>query len=317
MNTPVLYYTISAKELHPAMPSTPFLLSAASFLRQDSQGHCSLRAPRCLPASCWRGADCGGFTATMRWGGRYRFTPTQYIHWLFTWQPQWAAMMDLCCLSETGGYPGSEVVMARQRWTTAMARQFWECYREVPWCWVPTIQSYTIEEYEWHARELVPLIRQMQAYYSDPGWWNDDDEEGQFGSAFRVGIGSLCRRASPSFILEVISRIQTIIGIDIPLHLWGVKLKVLQAGVAFPGVVSCDTGAWNGLFGKEHEKRRASGLSVVAYSWQVSYPDYAQKVAQAQQKPQQLALDLCYSNEPRAEPFPSAYQLVELLMETD
>ena len=55
-------------------------------------------------------------------------------------------------------------------------------------------------------------------------------------------------------------------------------------------MVSLDTAAWNQLFGHEHEKRRASGLSVSAYSWLVSQPSYAHKVALAQSVPQQLRL---------------------------
>ena len=292
MTPPLFHYTISSKELRPDMPSVPFLLSAASFLRQDSKGRCSLRQPRYLPASPWKGADCGGFTATLKWGGHYRFTPAQYVRWLSTWQPKWAATMDLVCLSENGDYPGAAVVKERQCWTTEMARLFWEHYRQISWSctWTPTIQGYTIEEYERHAQELAPLIWEMSRYYSDPGWWNDDDEEGSFGNTFRVGIGSLCRRPA-TFILDVVSRVRTILGSLIPLHIWGAKLRVLQAGIAFPGFVSCDSGAWNGLFGLEHEARRASGLTVTEYSWQVSYPDYAQKIARAQQKPQQFALD--------------------------
>lgn len=315
MNTfPMFHTTISAKELRPGMPPVPFLLSAASFLRQDSKGRCSLRTPRFLPASPWKGADCGGFTAAMRWGGHYRFTPIQYLKWLSDWHPQWASTFDLPCLSETGGYPGAAVVEERQRWTTAMAWHFWELHRNTPFCWVPTIQGYTIEEYEHHARALTDLIRQMQAYYSDPGWGDDEEEEEwSVGNAFRVGIGSLCGRASPSFILEVIPRIRAIIGGDIALHLWGVKLKTLQSGTFFPGVISCDSGAWNGLFGREHEKRRASGLTVVEYSWQVKHPAYLQKIAQAQRRPQQRGL--AFTDEQRAEPFPDPISLVETLTE--
>jgi hypothetical protein len=130
---PIFHTTISAKELRSNMPPVPFLLSAASFLRQDSNGRCSLRVPRYLPASVLRGADCGGFTAAMRWGGTYRFTPVQYIKWLYAWNPQWAAVFDLPCLSEEGGSPGAKVVEERQRWTTDMAWRFWECYRDVSW----------------------------------------------------------------------------------------------------------------------------------------------------------------------------------------
>ena len=141
---PIFHTTISAKELRPNMPPVPFLLSAASFLRQDSKGRCSLGKPRYLPESRVRGADCGGFTAAMHWGGQYRFTPIQYIKWLYEWSPQWAAVFDMPCLSESGGYPGPKVVEERQQWTTEMAWRFWELYRDVAFCWVPSIQGYTL-----------------------------------------------------------------------------------------------------------------------------------------------------------------------------
>ncbi len=81
-----------------------------------------------------------------------------------------------------------------------------------------------------------------------------------------------------------------LIGRDIPLHLWGVKLQTLKAGVVLPGVVSLDTGAWNGLFGQEHERRRASGMTEVEYTWRVLQPRYEQRVAAALHAPQQLPL---------------------------
>jgi hypothetical protein len=311
MNTsyPIFHTTISAKELRPNMPPVPFLLSAASFLKQNSKGRCSLRKPRYLPASMVRGADCGGFTAAMRWGGHYRFTRDQYLVWLAAWHPQWAAIFDIPCLSEMGGYPGPKVVEERQRWTTEKAWEFWDLHWDTPWTWTPTIQGYTLSEFEQHARDLTDLIRRMQAYYTDPGRIDDDEESVHFENAFRVGIGSLCGRASPAFILEVVTRIQAIIGADIPLHLWGVKLKTLQSGIALPGVISCDTGSWNGLYGREHEKRRESGLTVVEYSWQVKHPAYMRKVAQAQQHPQQYGLD--WIDVFRAGPFPDPMQLME------
>lgn len=312
---PIFHTTISAKELRPEMPAVPFLLSAASFLREKSNGQCVLRKPRHLPFSHLRGADCGGFTAAMRWGGHYRFTPVQYIKWLYVWRPQWAATFDLPCLSETGGYPGQKLVKERQHWTKEMAWRFWEVYRDVPWAWVPTITGYTLAEFEQHARDLTDLIRQMQAYYTDPGW-DEDDEEQEYGDPlFRVGIGSLCGRAAAPFVLEIITRVRAIIGDDIPLHIWGLKLKTLQSGIAFPGVISCDSGAWNGLFGREHEKRRASGLTVVEYSWQMKHPIYLQKIAQAQQRPQQLGLDVAEGQ--WREAFPDPLVLMERLTQWD
>jgi hypothetical protein len=85
---------------------------------------------------------------------------------------------------------------------------------------------------------------------------------------------------------------QRVIGIHIPLHLWGVKLKTFQSGIALPGIVSCDTGAWGSLFYQEHEKRRASGLTVTNYSWEISYPRYQDKFQRAQQQPRQMSLFL-------------------------
>jgi hypothetical protein len=309
---PLFHYTISRKELCADMPSVPFLLSAASFVSQNSRGDRGLRPPRYLPDNPWRGADCGGFTATRRWKGQYHFTPAQYIQWLYSWRPRWAATMDLVCLSETGGDPGPECVRSRQDWTTEMAWRFWLHYRDVPWCWVPTISGYTTAQFEQHAHDLVGLIRQMRAYYSDPGWWEDEESEAQYGSAFRVGAGSLAGRADPTFIFEVITRIQTIIGRDVPLHLWGIKLKTLQSGIAFPGVISCDSGAWNGLFGREHKKRRESRMSVVAYSWQVQQPAYALKIARAQHQLPMVPLDFWMDDLPSSS-FEDPRMLVEML----
>lgn len=155
------------------------------------------------------------------------------------------------------------------------------------WAWVPTLHGYTIDQYSEHARILAPLIYEMLAFYAEAATWDEPGEERQ--AAFRVGIGSLCRRP-PSVVAAIAEAISQVLGICIPLHGWGCKLKVLQAGQELPGVVSLDTAAWNGLFGHEHEKRRASGLSVSAYSWLVSQPDYARKVARAQERPQQLRL---------------------------
>jgi hypothetical protein len=126
----------------------------------------------------------------------------------------------------------------------------------------------------------------MCAYYDDPGSPNDD--ECAF-PIFRVGIGSLVGR-TPRFIAEVVACVQRVIGIHIPLHAWGVKLKTFQAGIDLPGVVSCDTGAWGNLFYHEHESRRASGLTVTDYSWQISYPRYKDKFQRAQQQARQMSL---------------------------
>jgi hypothetical protein len=289
-----LYYTVSANDLRANMPAQAVLLSAASFYRPRKTMANPLRMPKALAQArtsvTLRGADCGAFTATMHWGGSYRFSDLDSIAWLYQWLPHWAATKDLCCLSPTRDDPGRAVIQERQDFTTMMAERFWDCYHDVPWAWCPTITGFSITDFEQHARRLTPLIREMMAYYSDPGRWTEEEEEyEQQCTAFRVGVGNLCGR-SPKFVLEVVSCIESIIGIDVPLHLWATKLKTLQAGKALPDVVSCDTGAWNGLWGKAHEKRRKSKLTETEYSWHVAYPAYNQKIQQALQKPQQTSL---------------------------
>src|SRR5689334_15035231 len=113
-----------------------------------------------------------------------------------------------------------------------MAELFWDRFRLVPWTWCPTITGWLPSDYERHARELAPLIRAMFLSYSDPGWGDEEDEQRE--CAFRVGVGSMCGRAKPDFLLNVIQRIASVIGRDIPLHIWGVKLKTLQSGAHFP-----------------------------------------------------------------------------------
>lgn len=291
---PVLYFTVSRKELRPSEmpPDMPLLLSAASFWSQRKDGSTYLSPPKIQPNMFpIRGADCGGFVATVRWGAHYRYQPAQYIRWLSLWKPQWAASFDVCCFIPqlTNNrlrlvYPGPNEIQARQQYTTEMAEHLWIHARSFPWAWCPTVHGYFPHEYEKHARQLAPLIRQMYTWYSDPATQQEDDEV----SAFRVGVGSLAGRARLPFMLDILDRIQHVLGKDIPLHLWGVKLQTLKAGIELPGVVSLDTGAWNGLFGHEHEKRRESGLTEVEYSWRVSQPRYEQRVQHALQAPHQL-----------------------------
>jgi hypothetical protein len=287
MPPPLLYYTVPGKEIRPYMPNVPVLLSAASCAYPQGE-KIRLRPPRLPTEITLRAADSGGFAAMMRWGGRYPYTPRQYVNWLAQWQPKWAATMDLGVLDpDHTGPPDPEVVKARQEWTTAMAWHFWRTYRDVSWAWVPTLHGYTLDQYREHARALAPLLREMFAFYAEVATFDEAEEERL--AFFRVGIGSLCKRP-PKMIAAIAEAVSELLGTFLPLHCWGCKLKVLQAGQALPGVVSLDTAAWNQMFGPEHEKRRVSGLSVSEYSWLVSQPDYARKVALTQETPQQLCL---------------------------
>jgi hypothetical protein len=257
------YYTLSADRVKPQwMPDDLcYLLPASSWARLG------LRAPK-LPDGIRTAADCGGFVATKVWGD-YRYTPQQYVNWLFTFTPEWAATMDYCCEDEiTGGTPG--IVRFRQQRTTEMAYHFWQNYRFAPWAWVPTVQGWNVEDYREHAADLRPLILEMKAFYEAMG-----------NPHFRVGIGTLCNRADNAMILSVIQAVRDVLP-ECKFHLWGVKLKALQSRVALPNVVSVDSAAWAfSTMASRHRKRAAQialGMTQREYDHKIALPAYRAKV---------------------------------------
>lgn len=213
-------------------------------------------------------SDCGGFVASLKWGS-YRYSIEQYVQWLhaLSGKLSWAACMDFCCENEiTSGKPG--IVRERQDATTKMAHTFWQLYKDVPWVWVPTIQGWEIADYERHAREMKPLVDEMQTHYGTE-------------SAFRVGIGTLCARASVEMIQDVVLAVARILP-GVPLHLWGVKLGLAQSSIAIPEqVVSIDSGAWNGMFGRDRGKWKTSGYSQRQWCFKVALPAYEAKLHNA------------------------------------
>lgn len=263
------YCTIDADAVRPYMPDVPVMLPASSWARYG------LKAPKIPAHVTERAADCGGFVATKVWGD-YKYTPERYVAWLETFGPRWAATMDYCCEDEiTSGKPG--IVRERQQRTTEMAQHFWQQFRDAPWTWVPTVQGWHLADYHAHVRQLRPLIEEMHAHYGK-------------GSAFRVGIGTLCRRASVRMIHEVVAAVSQEIP-DTPLHLWGIKLGALQARDAMPlQVTSVDSAAWNSLFGRGKEVWKASGLPQRRWIYQVAMPTYLAKVEKALTTPKQLSL---------------------------
>jgi hypothetical protein len=224
-----------------------------------------MRKPN-LPAHVQRvAADSGGFVATFKWGD-YRYTPEQYTAWLDTFRPQWAATMDYCCEDEiTSGNQG--IVRERQQRTSEMAYHFWKDYRDVPWSWCVTVQGWHVEDYIWHARELKPLIQEMQAAgHSD----------------FRVGIGTLCHRDSAKMVQQVVQAVAEQLP-GVPLHLWGVKLLVLQSAYALPGVLSVDSAAWDVMMYRERSGWKAvmGTMTQKEYAHNIALPRYQQKVEAA------------------------------------
>lgn len=258
-----------SKTLHEYMPNVPVMLPASSWARYK------LKKPT-LPAHITsRAADCGGFVATRIWGD-YRYSPQEYVDWLHTFQPQWAATMDYCCEDEiTSGKRG--IVQERQQKTSEMAYLFWEVFNSAPWAWVPTIQGWKVDEYRQHARQMRPLIQEMQRQYGDQ-------------SAFRVGIGTLCRRASVPMIHKVIAAVSEELP-GVPLHLWGIKLGAFKAFDALPGkIASVDSAAWNSLWGTNREEWRKSGLIQRRFTYSIALPRYLAKVEEAINTPKQLKL---------------------------
>jgi len=252
------YATFDVSSLCSYIPhDTAVLLPASSWQRTG------LKKP-VLPASVTqRGADSGGFVASRIWG-EYRYTLAQYVGWLTSWQPQWAATMDYCCEREL-----SLVTRERQEKTTQNAWQAWRAYRSASWAWVPTVQGFAPDEYRRHAHELAPLLCEMQAQYRDNPHW-------------RVGIGTLCRRDDVVMVQRIVDAVRAVLP-GIPLHLWGIKLDALRS-IDLAQVISTDSAVWHGAMYARDALARAArerGMSMRAYQVMVNLPAYRAKVADA------------------------------------
>lgn len=296
-HTPTFYYTVARKHIRPNMPTMPVMISAASCVavsRKETK-RARLLAPRLPKNITEKAADCGGYVATHHWGGKYRFTPAQYVAWLDGWQPAWAITFDLCCVEkETKGSPGDNVVERRQLWTREMAELFFSTWPETPWAWSPVIQGFTLDQYKLHACLMAPLIHQMWAYYTMMIEMAEDEEERRQAelrlASFRVAVGSLVGRATPEFIGEVILTIQSIIGKFIALHVLGGSLGYFKALQQIEGVVSYDSSVYNDRFGRDLERQKGLSISQSQYLWQIAQPAYAKKIGRVIGAPQHLRL---------------------------
>jgi hypothetical protein len=263
------YATITAGDEYPRYmdPRISYMCPASSWYRFK------MKTPR-LPDGAHTAADCGGFVASRIWGD-YRYTPQQYVDWLNTFTPSWAATMDYCCEDEiTAGKPG--IIRERQQRTTEMSNHFYWNYRDVPWIWVCTIQGWNIEDYRSHAQELKPLLNLWRRHYQDNPVW-------------RVGIGTLCNRASDHMIRAVIAAVRDVLP-DMPLHLWGVKLSVMKSPVRLDNhVLSVDSAAWTSLTTKGR-RYKSSGMSKRQHYYQVALPEYLAKVTAALNAPKQKGI---------------------------
>lgn len=274
------YPTVSQGEWGKHCTIPQFLLPASSWAayslrRQRYKGLSDdmvigdIAVPRIPSTAKVVAADCGGFVATKKWG-KYRYTPEQYVRWLQAIDPTWAATMDFCCENEiTTGNTG--IVRQRQNDTTRLATWLWTKHKNATWVWVPTVQGWTLEEYVWHAKALSPLIREMQQFYSQQGR----------ADVFRVGIGTLCARASADFIVSVVQVLaDTLPGVQF--HLWGVKLQTFKVLKSLSSVIaSTDSAAWNGMIKSGRNLWKDTPYSQTEWCFKVALPAYEEKIRKA------------------------------------
>lgn len=271
------YATISYGEIRDYMPDVSYLLPASSWAR--GQHKTGKLPPVKLPAHLTKSiaADCGGFVASRKWG-EYRYSPAQYVEWLHSFNPEWAATMDYCCEPPLTGNDRREI-QKRQTKTTIMAHLFWHEYREAKWMWTPTIQGWEVADYIEHAQELKPLIDEMKRHY--------------VGRDFRVGIGTLCARASIAMIQGVVMGVRSVLP-TVKFHLWGVKMNLFKSLTLLPDIASVDSAAWNSSFASNLENERAirkqHGLTKQRYYFEIALPQYLEKLHKYQNENKQLAL---------------------------
>src|SRR5205814_1912059 len=92
-------------------------------------------------------------------------------------------------------------------------------------------------------------------------------------SAFRVGVGTLCRRASSEKIASIIQAIREVLPYT-SLHLWGIKLTILKS-LCIEGIRSTDSAVWNGrLYRGNQIKQQAEevGISMRKYITLIKLP---------------------------------------------
>lgn len=276
------YYTIDAGSVRDYMPSVPVLIPASSWANRN--GYKGLPAKPRLPAHITEIAvDPGGFVFTMIQKRDYPFSDAELVEFATAMGAQWCATKDYCCEPEITENQG--IVCDRQHKTTDAAVRIWGSHKDAPFAWVPTVQGWEVDDYRTHARALRPLVEEMSAYYQDR-----DGEE----SAFRVGIGTLCRRASPAMIRRVVMAVAQELP-NVGFHLWGVKLTALrpngkQRAILPLSVKSADSAAWNGFFGRDHEKWKGSGKRKLQYAYEDAMPEYGDKVERAVSQYGQLPL---------------------------
>jgi hypothetical protein len=259
-------------KLWPHIPPGAYLISAASWWRRYGRLRVTPLPPQMSPV----GGDCGGYVITrVRKLDVWPFDDDELATWYAGMGVAWGATRDHCCEPDIA----RGAICERQEMTTENAAAAWRRFRDAPFAWVPTVQGWEPDDYTRHARQLAPLVREMQAHYGP-------------GSAFRVGVGTLCKRADALMARRVVQAVARELP-GVPLHLWGLTHRVFDSHAALaPQVASLDSAAWNGHFGKGHELWKRSGMQKRAYAYAVALPAYRARYETRATRPRNYELDL-------------------------
>jgi len=179
------------------------------------------RLPR---ARTWWALDSGGFTEIKR-HGRWTITAAEYVAEVRRYVEQigmlaWAAPMDWMCEPDQIARTGLSVI-EHQRRTVANYIELRQLAPDLPF--VPVIQGWTVADY----------LRCVQMY-ADAGV--------DLAALPVVGIGSVCRRISPTAVWLVISALHAA-GVR-NMHGFGVSASALP--LVADMLVSSDSQAWSG-----------------------------------------------------------------------
>lgn len=227
------YATLDASTLKPYLEDLPYLLPLASWWRSDVQ---LKRPPRLPPQLSHVAIDCGSYTlAQHQVEPGFQFTAERYVSWIRAVGPavKWAVLPDWPCEKV-----GASEVRRRQVATTNTAVDVLSEYLNAAWCWCPVLQGQHVDDYLRHAIDIAAWAYDLRDVYASRGQ----------ADAFRVCVGSLCRRNSVAEIRTIVRDLAQVLR-GLPLHLFGVKLDVIQQTGYLPdAVVSIDSAAWTGRF---------------------------------------------------------------------
>jgi hypothetical protein len=146
--------------------------------------------------------DTGAF-AWFRSYSLYHFSAQQLADWIAGIRPpvSWAVIPD----RPTEELNGPLEIRQAQEQTTEAIVHVLDSQLDVPWAWTPVLQGRTVDDYLRHAVDLADIIYELAAVYT------------RRGIPFRVGVGSICRRAQVDEVRRIIAAVATVLP-NVPLH---------------------------------------------------------------------------------------------------